>query len=153
MTKKKKRKFIYEKYNGHCYLCGCELNEKFHVDELLPVKRKWKLFKAGYYHRITKQIRPIGHEVMNDPNYKFKDSRIVPDGMEHPERLNIDNQMPACPSCNINKHSMSLEDFRKLIQGFIISLNRDSTQYRIAKRYNLIQETNNSVLFYFETVN
>ena len=153
MSKKEKRKFIYNKYNGRCYLCGCELNEKFHVDEILPVKRKWKPLKAGFYHKITKQIKPVGHKALNDPDYEFKDSRLVADGMEHPERLNIDNQMPACPSCNINKHSMSLECCRKLIQGFIVSLNRDSIQYKIAKRYNLIQETYNPVFFYFEIVN
>lgn len=153
MTKKEKRKLIYDRYNGHCYLCGCELNEVFHVDELLPVRRKMKLLKAGFYHKITKQIKPSGHRARNDPNYEFKDSRLVPDGMEHPERFNIDNQMPACPSCNINKHSMSLEGFRKLIQNFIVSLNRDSTQYKIAKRYNLIQENIKPVVFYFEKLN
>ena len=152
MTKKEKRKFIYDKYNGHCYLCGCELKGRFHVDELLPVKRKWKLLKAGYYHKIIKQMKPIEHRAMNDHGYEFKDSRLVADGMEYPERLHIDNQMPACPSCNINKHSMSLEDFRKLIQGFVVSLNRDSVQYKVAKRYGLITETKKPILFYCETI-
>ena len=46
---------------------------------------------------------------------------------------------------------MSLEDFRNLIKGFIISLNRDSTQYKIAKRYGLVLEvTEPEVIFYFE---
>lgn len=59
--------------------------------------------------------------------------------------------MPACASCNINKHSMSVEEFRKLVGGFITSLNRDSTQYKIAKRYGFIVEIEKPVVFYFET--
>jgi hypothetical protein len=101
------------------------LQKGWHVDELLPVRRnmKWNKEKTKYVW---------------DGTY------------EHPERLNIDNQMPSCPSCNINKHSMSLESFRDLIAGFINSLNRDSTQYKIAKRYGLVQEVEKPVQFYFE---
>lgn len=62
----------------------------------------------------------------------------------------MDNLYPACISCNINKHSLSVEVFRENIQGFIKSLNRDSTQYKVAKRYGLIEETNIPVKFYFE---
>lgn len=69
---------------------------------------------------------------------------------EHPERFHIDNQMPACPSCNINKHSMNLEDFRKLIEGFRKHLNEFSTQYKISKRYGLVVEVLAPVEFYFE---
>ena len=51
---------------------------------------------------------------------------------------------------NINKHSMSLEEFRSLIGGFINSLNQRMVQYKIAKRYGLIKETGIKVRFYFE---
>jgi len=124
---KKNREIIYNKYDGKCAYCGCDLQKGWHVDELLPVRRnmKWNEGKTRY----------------------------VWDGTcEHPERLNIKNQMPSCPSCNINKHSMSHEDFRNLIAGFINSLNRDSTQYKIAKRYGLIKETIKPIQFYFERV-
>ena len=83
-------------------------------------------------------------------NFEWKPRRKVTDGFVHPERLHIDNQNPACASCNINKHSMSLEQFRKSIQGFMKHLNEVSTQYKIAKRYGLITETNIEVKFYFE---
>jgi len=72
-------------------------------------------------------------------------------GMMHPERMNIDNQNPACASCNINKHSGSLEEFRALISGFMKHLNELNTQYKIAKRYGLVQETIKPIVFYFET--
>src|SRR5690606_23920182 len=42
---------------------------------------------------------------------------------EHPERNTIENFNPSCPSCNIVKSSLSLENFRKIIGGFITSLN------------------------------
>lgn len=45
---------------------------------------------------------------------------------------------------------MSLDSFRKIIGGFITSLNRDSTQYKFAKRYGLLEEKEIEVRFYFE---
>ena len=126
MTNKENRELIFNKYDRRCAYCGIELQKGWHVDELLPVRRnmKWNKDKTKYVH---------------DGTY------------EHPERLTIENQMPSCPSCNINKHSMSLEDFRNLITGFIISLNRDSTQYKIAKRYGLVIEVQKpEVVFHFE---
>ena len=129
MSKKQDRELIFNKFGGRCAYCGNELRKGWHIDELLPVRRnmKWNKDKTKYVH---------------DGTY------------EHPERLHIDNQMPSCPSCNINKHSMSLEDFRNLITGFIISLNRDSTQYKIAKRYGLVFEVQKpEIVFYFEKFN
>lgn len=84
--------------------------------------------------------------------YNHVPGKWVNDGCEYPENLHIDNQMPACASCNINKHSMPLEQFRELIAGFMKHLNNISTQYKIAKRYGLITETEKPVVFYFETV-
>ena len=150
MASKKDRQIIYDKFGGHCSYCGCELQKGWHVDELLPIRRNRKLLKAGFYHKITKEIKPTSHRAMNDPDYEYKYSRWVADGCEHPERLNIDNQMPSCPSCNINKHSMSLEEFRSLVSGFMKHLNEVNTQYKVAKRFGLVQETKNEVVFYFE---
>lgn len=73
-------------------------------------------------------------------------------GCERPENNTLENLNPSCPSCNIVKSSMSLESFRKVIAGFKKSLNRDSTQYKFAKRYGLIEETEKEVKFYFEEV-
>lgn len=127
MATKKERAQLFAKYNGRCAYCGCELPEKFHVDEILPCKRikQWDRTKRKFVHV----------------------------GYEYPERLHIDNQNPACPSCNINKHAMSLEEFRRLVGGFLTSLNRDSTQYKIAKRFGFIEEKPKPVVFYFETLN
>ena len=125
IMKAEEREKIFNKYNGKCAYCGCKLEKGWHVDELQPVRRnyKWNKDKTRYIYDGT---------CMN------------------PQNLNINNQMPACPSCNINKHSMSLEDFREFIKHFIISLNRDSTQYKVAKRYGLVSENEISIVFYFE---
>ena len=122
---KKNRAIIKQRFGGKCAYCGCELQKGFHVDELLPVMRNYKYNKNTGKHTA--------------------DGTCL-----HPERFNIDNQMPSCPSCNINKHSMSLEEFRNLITGFMKHLNEVSTQYKIAKRYGLVEEIIKPIIFYFE---
>lgn len=71
---------------------------------------------------------------------------------QYPERDNIDNLVPACAPCNIQKHSNSLEVFRDHIKQFVNSLNLYHNQYKFAKKYGLVQETNKNVIFYFETL-
>jgi 5-methylcytosine-specific restriction endonuclease McrA len=124
---KKNREIIYNKYNGRCAYCGEVLQKGWHIDELEPVRRKFTYDK-------------------NKGTFKATGDCL------HPERFNIDNQMPSCPSCNINKHSMSLEEFRNLISGFMKHLNEVNTQYKIAKRYGLVNETIKPIVFYFERV-
>jgi len=128
MTTKKERALIFNKYGGRCAYCGEELTKGWHVDEVKPILRNkvWCRKKRKYIYNGT---------------------------CKHPERLHIDNQMPACASCNINKHTSSLEEFRAMIAKFMNSLNRYSVQYRVAKRYGLIEEVPKPVVFYFETLN
>ena len=71
---------------------------------------------------------------------------------EFPDRNTLENFNPSCPSCNIIKSSQSLESFRNVISGFIRSLNRDSTQYKFAKRYRLLEEKEIEVKFWFEKI-
>lgn len=72
--------------------------------------------------------------------------------MEKPENDHIDNMMPACRSCNKDKSSESLENWRSLLANKIAILNRDISAYRFAKRYGLVAETEMPVLFYFEKI-
>jgi len=123
------RKIVYDKYNGKCAYCGCLLSKGWHIDEIEPVRR-------NYVYDLKKRKTVI--------------DKANP--MTHPERMCIDNQNPSCASCNINKHSMSLEEFRNLIGGFMKHLNEVSTQYKIAKRYGLVSENDIQVKFYFETI-
>lgn len=71
---------------------------------------------------------------------------------EKPENEILENYNPSCASCNIQKSSLTLEEFRERINQFVQSLNLYSNQYKIAKKYGLISETNSIVVFYFETL-
>lgn len=153
---KANREIIFNKFNGRCAYCGEPLEKGWHVDELLPCVRLYEWKPAGWRHKITKEPKPkdgtvrlMDEVAMKD--YEYVDSKSVFKGYQYPERLTLENQMPACASCNINKHSGSLEEFRQLIQGFMKHLNGVNTQYKIAKRYGLVQETVKPIVFYFET--
>ena len=151
MSKVKDRQLIFEKYNGHCAYCGCELKKGWHMDHAYPVERKMKNIGGHYIFKSTGEKVPN----MYNEDIDFKDiqhvpNKLVPDGFRKPENDTIENMMPSCPSCNINKHSMNIEEFRAFITRFVTSLNKNNTQYRIAKKYGLIQETGKQVMFYFE---
>lgn len=133
---KNQRELIRLKYNNRCAYCGCELVKGWHVDEIEPVRRGWDYVYDDFGNRVKDDKREY----------------VTVKTVMHPERFHIDNQNPACASCNINKHSESLEQFRKNIAAYMKHLNEINTQYKIAKRYGLIQETGIEVKFYFETV-
>ncbi len=135
--KKSDRDRVRMKFNNKCAYCGCELQKGWHVDEIEPVRRGWQYVKDENGNRIWDEDK--------------RDYIITPTVM-HPERFNIENQNPACASCNINKHSDSLEIFRNNISAYMKHLNEISTQYKIAKRYGLVHETGIEVKFYFETI-
>lgn len=71
---------------------------------------------------------------------------------KYPERNILQNYNPACASCNILKSSYPMEEFRRIITGFINSLNLRNTQYKFAKRYGLVKELPVKVRFHFENV-
>jgi 5-methylcytosine-specific restriction endonuclease McrA len=147
------RQKIFEKYNGHCAYCGCELVKGWHIDELLPCVRNYKTVNGYWKHIVTGErfdnLKEIPRGTSSALYTRIK-THTVTDGCKYPERLTFENQMPACASCNINKHSLSLEEFRSLIQGFMKHLNEHSTQYKIAKRYGLVTEDIKPIIFYFE---
>lgn len=120
--KKEQREIVKNKYNGRCAYCGEELGIKFHIDHLIPVKRI----------------------------YTWENGKFKPTGkMENPELDTIENMMPSCASCNIQKSSMPLEHFRDIIKDKLKQLERESN-YRTAKRYGLVIEKPKEIVFYFE---
>lgn len=101
---------VYEKYNGHCAYCGCELALKeMQVDHIQSV----------YWY-----------DGAND----------------------IENYNPACRMCNFYKSTMSVEDFREQL-GKILSRLEKVFIFRLAKKYGLIREIKEPVIFYFEKEN
>lgn len=133
MSKAKDRKLIFDKYGGRCSYCGCELQKGWHVDHIKPVRRAWRFKERdGEFF--------YGKNGMRLKEYYFL----------NPELDVIDNKIPSCPSCNINKHSASVEEFRSYIAQYVKSLNTRNVQYQMAKKYGLIEETLKPVIFYFE---
>jgi hypothetical protein len=118
------RRIVHDKYNGRCAYCGCLLPNKWHVDHLIPIKRTRAYDKTK--------------------------GKWIVIGCDNPDMDCLNNMMPACPSCNINKHSDSIEKFRDNIKGYLKSLNDRIVQYQMVRRYSLVKETNNDVIFYFE---
>ena len=115
--KAKERDIVFNKHNGKCAYCGCELHKGWHIDHIEPIIRNWT-------------------------NGTCK----------KPENNTLDNYNPSCASCNIQKNSYTLEQFRRNIKQFVNSLNQYSTQYKFAKKYELIKETDIEVKFYFEKI-
>jgi len=123
--KQSDRNIIFNKYNGKCAYCGCELVKGWHVDHVEPIVRDSKWNKEKGRHEHTGMCRK-------------------------PENETLENYNPACASCNFQKNSYTVEQFRYNIKQFVISLNQYSTQYKFAKRYGLVSETNKEVIFHFE---
>lgn len=137
--KKADRQIVFDKFGGNCAYCGDPLKKGWHVDHLVPIRRN-RFWERSHKVHVNTQSETI------------RAGRWVDKGCLNPEAECMDNYMPACASCNINKHSMSLEEFRNLISGFMKHLNERSTQYKFAKRYGLVKETVQPVIFYFETL-
>lgn len=59
------------------------------------------------------------------------------------------NLRPACRMCNFYKSTMTLEKFRKNLETMKDRLEKTFI-YRLAKRYGIVEEHNDPVVFYFE---
>jgi 5-methylcytosine-specific restriction endonuclease McrA len=129
MTKREK---IKNMFSGHCAYCGNVLGDKWHIDHVKPIIR--------------------GHDIKICE--KTGTAKFVNNGkLFRPENNNDDNLFPACVPCNIHKSTLSVEGFRKYLQDHIKRLNDKTSNhsaYRHAKRFGLVQETGNPVVFYFE---
>lgn len=160
MKGKSVRAQVFNKYGGKCCWCGEVLQNGWHVDHREPVVRLMKRVEQHWRHKETKEkIELAGFRKLREmqeneaSNWQYMPAKEVFDRFQYPERNTVENMMPACASCNINKHGESIEGFRAMIEKFVNSLNSYSTQYKIAKRYGLIQETQAKVIFYFEKLN
>ena len=125
MKNKEKRDKVLAKCNGMCAYCGIDLiNIRWHMDHVKPVRRK-----ADIRHGIY----------------------VCSNEYHNPENDHIDNMLPSCPSCNIAKSSLCLEDFRSIIEDKLTQLLREAN-YKTAFRYGLIEEKPKKIIFYFETI-
>lgn len=123
---KAQREQVRLKFSGKCAYCGELLRDRWHADHVEPIERKLR-------HVPGKGFVPTGE-------------------LWRPQNDNLQNLMPACPPCNIDKHSMSLEGWRRKLQDATGVLRRNYPTYRHAMRFGLLQETGSVVMFYFERV-
>jgi 5-methylcytosine-specific restriction endonuclease McrA len=123
---KQERQIIFNKYEGKCAYCGSDLKKGWHVDHIEPIVRDFNYNKSKVRFEATGTCR-------------------------NPQNENLNNYNPSCASCNIQKNSFTIEQFRNNIKQFVKSLNEYSTQYKFAKRYGLVTEIDIDVKFYFET--
>lgn len=81
------------------------------------------------------------------PKYHFELNLPSTTGLE---RDSLDNLIPSCRVCNKRKDTFTIEDFRKEIEMQIFRLNKYNSSYRFAKKYNLLEEKEKPIVFYFE---
>ena len=118
------REKIYKKYNGHCAYCGEEITVKqMQVDHIIPKRHYSEKHKC-----LIVDLREFREYGLND----------------------YQNLNPSCRSCNNRKTAMTLEEFRDEISKQVTRLHRDSTAFRLAKRFNQIKITESPITFYFE---
>lgn len=122
---KSQRAALREKFGGRCAYCGEELGDRWHADHIEPVVRNDWFKRAGF---------PV--ETHRPPDY--------------PERDTLENMNPACAPCNLDKHSLTLENWRALMQRSNEVLMRDVSTFRRAVRYGLVELKATPIVFYFE---
>lgn len=124
---KAQRATLRAMFGGRCAYCGVELGDLWHADHFEPCERKLTYSRAR--------------------------QRLVPTGEFHkPESNRIENMMPACPPCNIDKHAMPLEGWREKLARTLEVLKRNNPTYRHALRFGMLEEKPAPIVFYFERV-
>lgn len=122
--KKSERIKVFLKCNGRCAYCGCSItSDRFHVDHIQP----------KYRNTTQEQLKS-----WNSEKIKGEDS--------------IDNYNPSCISCNLSKSTFTIEQWRKELELKKERIKRDSPTFNILLRFKAIVETNNPIVFYFETI-
>lgn len=124
---KAQRATLREKYGGLCAYCGCTLGDRWHADHIEAVERKLEFVRDGHSMRM----RATGE-------------------VHRPERDCIENLNPSCAPCNIDKHAMTLEQWRTKLQHAVGVLTRNQPTFRHAVRFGLVHATNATVVFHFE---
>jgi len=117
------REEVYSKCGGHCAYCGVEIT----------IKQMQVDHIEPHWHTLNEQ------EALRSGLTKGSHD--------------IDNLNPSCARCNKWKSTYSLETFRNIIQTSINRLERDTPNFRLARDYNLLNVTENKVIFYFENQN
>lgn len=132
---------LFNKYGGKCAYCGQPLPEKgWHADHVEPVHREW-------YKALRPKTTAKFDEATQSVVMVVTDRKV---GMERPELDRIENMMPSCRACNLDKHCMSLEVWRRALEGKVRVLRDNYSAFRHAERFGLVAVAETKVVFYFE---
>ncbi len=124
---KKQRELLFNKYDGKCAYCGCDLPKRWHVDHIEAVKREFEFVKKDGYH-IPKCTGVL----------------------ENPHLDRFDNLNPACPPCNHYKSSMPLESFRRELSHQVERARESSKNFRFAEKFGQVVVQESPIIFWFE---
>ncbi|WGS45730.1 HNH endonuclease [Burkholderia sp. JSH-S8] len=125
---KAQREQVRQMFGGRCAYCGAGLTARWHADHFKPVRRDLEIVQTARGNR-------------------FKSGPPT-----RPEFDVFENFMPSCAPCNIDKHAMDLEEWRKKLSRTLDVLNGNYPTYRHARRFGLLIETSAPIIFYFERV-
>ena len=125
LTKKEQydltKEMLFAKYDGKCSFCGEGLGNIWHIWDIEPSKSI--IDSSGEFK--------VGNE-------------------------NYDNKLPCCVSCSSTRshysdknNKIGIEKFRECLMHEHEYL-KGNTYYRKMLKYNLIKETRNEIVFYFE---
>ena len=124
---KEQREVLKGKYGGVCAYCGSKLGDRWHADHLQAVRRE------------SEYVKGVG--------------LVKTNGMKFPELDTLENLVPACKPCNIDKSVYPLEEWRAKLQRSCEVLRNNQPTYRHALRFGLVKEEAAIVVFYFEREN
>jgi 5-methylcytosine-specific restriction endonuclease McrA len=125
--KKEIRERVHKKYDCKCGYCGINIAyNEMQVDHIIP------------------QNEFISH-IKNQWRIPFFLKHLTEVDKDH-----FDNLMPACRVCNKWKDTHAIDFFRQEVFEQVKRLNDYSSNYRMAKKYDLITETVKPIVFYFE---
>jgi len=112
------------RFDGRCAYCGSPLGDRWHADHMDPVIRETKYVRGKGYVQTGKVL--------------------------HEARDCLENMMPACAPCNINKGSLCLEGWRRELGRTLEIMQRNYPTYRTAVRFGFVVELPQPVEFFFE---
>jgi len=120
---------LEEKTQGRCAYCGVYIIGDSTIDHIIP--------KSIFDYRVFYKVG-------------------VPDFLIHldiGQSEHWDNLFAACKTCNEYKSDLDIETFRKSIARSVIRLIKKSAEYRIAKRFGLVEDKPKiKIEFYFESI-
>lgn len=132
---KSQRATLFAMFDGLCAYCGCLLPEKgWQADHVEPIERN------GEWVRLDKYAPGATHKYVQDGTCRA------------PENDCIENMMPACRPCNINKGACDIELWRSCLERSVDGMRRDHASFRHAERFGLVKQVETKVVFYFERV-